>query len=30
MWVDSDNAEFVRSFDALKLEYLDKEIVLLD
>ena len=30
MWVDSDNAEFVRSFDKLELEYLDKEIVLLD
>ena len=30
MWIDSDNTEFVKSFDNLKLEYLDKEIVLLD
>ena len=30
MWIDSDNSEFVKSFDKLKLEYLDKEIVLLD
>lgn len=30
MWVDSDNSTFVKSFDKLKLEYMDKDIALIN